>query len=190
MTRAHLLHITFAIVTALAASTAHGACNFDIDRDGALNPATDGVLIVRRLLGLAVRRWSPMPSTRPGCAPAPMQIESHRQHDCRSQPASGWRVATRPRRCSDGLMLVRAMVGVTGTWRDHHGDCRHPPRNTWTLIRQHLNGTCGGAFANNATGPAWSPVAGDAQQPVGHGISARRPHAVHPARRQHGHRRC
>ena len=33
-------------------------------------------------------------------------------------------------------------------------------------------------------------VAGDAQQPLGHGIPARRPHAVHPARRQYGHRQC
>ena len=73
------------------------------------------------------------------------------------------------------------MVGVTGTGVTTPGDCRHPPRNTWTLIRQHLNGTCGGAFANNATGPAVVTQLPATLSSPGAWHSARRPHACSPS---------
>ena len=154
MTRAHLLHITFAIVTALATSTAHGACNFDIDQDGALNPATDGVLIVRRLLGLGGAALVANAVNPAGLRTSATQIESHIDSMIADRSLRLDGSGNAPTALSDGLMLVRAMVGVTGIGVTTLAIAGTPPRNTWTLIRQHLNGTCGGAFANNATGPA------------------------------------
>jgi hypothetical protein len=48
---------------------------------------------------------------------------------------------------TDGLMLVRAMLGMTGTSVTSGAVTGSSPRNNWTSIRQHLNTACGGNFA-------------------------------------------
>jgi hypothetical protein len=52
-----------------------------------------------------------------------------------------------PNAASDGLMLVRAMLGFTGTNVTNGAIIGTPPRNTWTLIRDYLNQNCGTNFA-------------------------------------------
>ncbi len=52
-----------------------------------------------------------------------------------------------PNAVSDGLMLVRAMLGFTGTAVTDGAISGSPPRNTWALIRQYLNDNCGTNFA-------------------------------------------
>jgi hypothetical protein len=52
-----------------------------------------------------------------------------------------------PNAASDGLMLVRAMLGFTGTAVTTGAISGSPPRNTWPLIRQYLNDNCGTSFA-------------------------------------------
>ena len=47
---------------------------------------------------------------------------------------------------SDGLMLVRAMLGFTGTAVTVGAISGSPPRNTWALIQPYLNGNCGTSF--------------------------------------------
>ena len=47
---------------------------------------------------------------------------------------------------SDGLMLVRAMLGLTGTAVTDGAISGSPPRNTWALIQPYLNGHCGTSF--------------------------------------------
>ncbi len=44
---------------------------------------------------------------------------------------------------TDGLILSRAMMGMTGTAVTNGVVGHNPPRNTWALIRQHLNSSCG-----------------------------------------------
>ena len=44
---------------------------------------------------------------------------------------------------TDGLMLTRALMGMTGTAVTNGLVAHNPPRNTWALIRQHLNNNCG-----------------------------------------------
>lgn len=44
-------------------------------------------------------------------------------------------------------MLVRAMLGFTGTAVTDGAITGSPPRNTWPLIRQHLNDNCAMNFA-------------------------------------------
>jgi len=52
-----------------------------------------------------------------------------------------------PNAVSDGLMLVRAMLGFTGTAVTNGAIFGSPPRNTWALIRDYLNSNCGTNFA-------------------------------------------
>ena len=47
---------------------------------------------------------------------------------------------------SDGLMLLRAMLGFTGTNVTNGAIVGTPPRNTWALIRPYLNANCGTSF--------------------------------------------
>lgn len=51
-----------------------------------------------------------------------------------------------PNAASDGLMLVRAMLGFTGTAVTNGAISGTPPRNTWPLIRDYLNQNCGTNF--------------------------------------------
>jgi hypothetical protein len=52
-----------------------------------------------------------------------------------------------PNAASDGLMLVRAMLGFTGNNVTNGAIIGTPPRNTWALIRDYLNQNCGTSFA-------------------------------------------
>lgn len=51
-----------------------------------------------------------------------------------------------PNPLADGLMLVRAMLGFTGTAVTNGAISGTPPRNTWALIRDYLNTNCGTNF--------------------------------------------
>ncbi len=51
-----------------------------------------------------------------------------------------------PNPVSDGLMLVRAMLGFTGLAVTNGAIVGTPPRNTWALIRTYLNDNCGTSF--------------------------------------------
>jgi hypothetical protein len=48
---------------------------------------------------------------------------------------------------SDGLMLIRAMFGLTGTPVTSNAVGQGAARTTWAQIRDYLNGTCGANFA-------------------------------------------
>ena len=51
-----------------------------------------------------------------------------------------------PNAVTDGLMLVRAMLGFTGTAVTNGAIVGTPLRNTWPLIRDYLNQNCGTNF--------------------------------------------
>jgi hypothetical protein len=51
-----------------------------------------------------------------------------------------------PNAASDGLMLVRAMLGFTRTAVTDGAISGSPPRNTWALIRQYSSDNCGSNF--------------------------------------------
>lgn len=48
---------------------------------------------------------------------------------------------------TDGLMIVRAMFGLTGTAVTSGALAGNSARNTWALVRAYLNGSCGANFA-------------------------------------------
>ena len=47
------------------------------------------------------------------------------------------------RATTDGAMLLRALLGMTGTAVTNGLVGHNPPRNTWAEIREHLNNHCG-----------------------------------------------
>jgi hypothetical protein len=48
---------------------------------------------------------------------------------------------------TDGLLLMRAMLGMTGTAVTDNAVGASPARQDWTAIRSYLNGNCGTSFA-------------------------------------------
>ena len=48
---------------------------------------------------------------------------------------------------TDGLLLLRAMFGLTGTAVTNGAVGSNATRSTWSLIRTYLNGNCGTAFS-------------------------------------------
>lgn len=52
-----------------------------------------------------------------------------------------------PDALTDGLLMMRAMFGLTGTAVTNGATAAGAPRNNWTLIRAYLNGSCGANFA-------------------------------------------
>ena len=51
-----------------------------------------------------------------------------------------------PDALTDGLLMIRAMFGLTGTSVTTGATAVGAPRNNWTLIRAYLNGSCGANF--------------------------------------------
>jgi glucose/arabinose dehydrogenase len=139
----------FLVATTLScANTAIAACSLDIDLDGAVLPETDGLLIVRRLLGfqgtlLTLGAVNPLGNRTDALAIAnfidPMVAD-------RTLTLDGSTNA--PTSAKDGLMLVRAMSNLTGTAVTQGAISGTPPRSNWSQIRQYLNSTCGTNFAD------------------------------------------
>lgn len=138
------------------------ACSLDIDASGGAPVAsTDGGMLLRAMLGLpdsAITTdlvsgtpprdtWPAMrhylnnscgtnfaPVVRPPFVGVPCDLDLD---------GSGGA----PHALSDGLMLVRAMLGLTGTAVTNGAISGSPPRNTWPLIRQYLNDRCGANYS-------------------------------------------
>lgn len=154
MNRFRLLPLTLTIIATLMAGTAHAVCNLDIDQDGALNPGTDGALIIRRLLGIGGSALIANAVNPSGQRTDAAEIASHIDSMIADRSLRLDGSGNAPTATADGMMLARAMRGHTGAGVTTQAITGAPPRNTWSLIRQHLNGNCGSAFASNATGPA------------------------------------
>lgn len=132
----------------------------DLDGDGVVSPLTDGLMLSRALFGMT-------DSTVTGNAlPTPLPpratwsaIQSHMNSNC----GTTFGVATSPstpnqcldvdgdgviRPLSDGLMLLRALLGLTGTAVTNHAlPSPLPPRATWSAIQAHMNSNCGMTFS-------------------------------------------
>lgn len=137
------------------------ACNLDIDASGgAPDAASDGAMLLRAMLGMTDTAitsglvtgtpprdtWPSMrhflnnscgtnfaPVIRPPFAAPPCDLDLD---------GSGGA----PNAMTDGLMLLRAMLGLTGSSVTSGAIIGTPPRNTWPQIRQYLNDRCGASF--------------------------------------------
>ncbi len=116
------------------------ACNLDIDGDGIISPMTDGLLIIRHMLGLtgsALTHGAYNPSV--GINLIASRLGALSGGSCLDIDGNGQIHAE-----SDGILLLRAMFGLTGSAVTDQalGD---PPRTRgdWASIRTYLTTTCG-----------------------------------------------
>lgn len=123
-----------------------GSCNLDVDNNGLIEPATDGVAIIRRMMGFDSGAFSGLAGT---CAANATNISIFNA----SNPAlSNYNVTggAATRAATDGAVIVRVMNGaktdaaVTGGL----GLANEPgaTNTTWSQIQSWLNSTCGSNF--------------------------------------------
>lgn len=114
-------------------------CVLDIDGNQIISATSDGLMLLRAMLGLtetAVTQGASVPG-----APRTtwQQIAPYVHLAALDVDASG---STSP--ASDGVMLLRAMFGLTGTAVTNGAVMGS---RTWADIRNYLNTQCGGSFA-------------------------------------------
>ena len=114
-------------------------CVIDIDGNHTISATTDGLMLLRAMLGLtdtAVTQGATVPGA-PRTTWA--QIAPYVHLAALNLDGSGNTSAA-----TDGVLLLRAMFGLTGT-AVTNGITLAPGR-TWTDIRTYLNTQCGGNF--------------------------------------------
>ena len=114
-------------------------CVIDIDGNQSISATTDGLMLLRAMLGLndtAVTQGATVPGA-PRTTWA--QIAPYVHLAALNLDGSGNTSAA-----TDGVLLLRAMFGLTGT-AVTNGITLAPGR-TWTDIRTYLNTQCGGNF--------------------------------------------
>ena len=120
------------------------ACNLDVDNNGLIEAATDGVAILRRVLGTTSSGYAGLSGA---CAANVTSVAIFNATSSNYNVTGG--PETRPG--TDGLVLLRAMRGLTGTAvTDGLGlAAESGASNTnWTNIRNNfLNSTCGANFS-------------------------------------------
>ena len=114
-------------------------CVLDIDGNQTISATTDGLMLLRAMLGLTGTSVT-AGATAPGAPRTTWaQIAPFVHLAALDIDGNG---ATAP--ASDGVMLLRAMFGLTGTAVT---DGAVVGGRTWADIRNYLNTQCGGSFA-------------------------------------------
>ena len=117
-------------------------CLVDIDGNGAVEPLADGLMLLRAMFGLtgtAVTNGAVgSGATRTTWA----EIQPVIQLGKLDLDGNG---KTEP--LTDGLMLLRAMSGLTGLAVTRDAVANGAPRATWTDVRAFINASCGTNFA-------------------------------------------
>jgi hypothetical protein len=128
--------------------SAYPNCNLDVDGNGLLDPATDGVAMLRRLLGFAGGSYSGLAGV---CAQNTSDAAVFAASAKAAVAATG---ATVTLASTDGLVLLRAMRGLTGSAVTQDTIGVGATRPQWNTpagannnIREWLNANCGTAFA-------------------------------------------
>ncbi len=117
-------------------------CELDVDGDGFANAATDGALILRAMFGLTGASVTDG-AIGPGATRSTWAAIQPKLH-FRALDIDG-NGATRA--LSDGLILLRAMLGLTGTAVSNGAVAPGATRASWPAIRAYLNTRCGMSFS-------------------------------------------
>lgn len=120
-----------------------GACNLDVDNNGLIEPTTDGVAILRRMLGVGASGYSGLSGT---CA-----ANTTSAAILGATTLSGYNVTglSTVKMATDGAILVRAMRGLTGPAATNGLGLAgsSATRTDWaTQLRNYINTTCGSDF--------------------------------------------
>jgi len=123
-------------------------CNLDVDGNGLLDAATDGVAILRRFLGVSQAAFG-VPAGI--CAQRTTASALHTASALATVAATG---AASSNDTGDGLVILRAMRGLTGTAVTQGAVPPGAARSQWSTpagannnIREWLNANCGTTFA-------------------------------------------
>ncbi len=123
-------------------------CNLDVDGNGLLDPATDGAALLRRMLGFSAGSYGNLAGT---CAQNSTDAAIFAASSKAAVAATG---APATLAGSDGLVILRAMRGLTGTAVTDNAIAAGATRPQWNSpvgpgnnIREWLNANCGTAFA-------------------------------------------
>ena len=116
-------------------------CTLDLDGNGTIDPLTDGVMLVRALFGMT---GTAVTNGALGASPA-------RSTWAQIQPVINLSALdvdgnTVTDALTDGLLVMRAMLGLTGTAVTTSALGPGATRTTWAAIRSYLNTTCGTSF--------------------------------------------
>lgn len=117
-------------------------CDLDIDSDGATIATADALLIIRQLLGLSgsalTQNAVASTGSHAGSARVNSLVSAMRVNGTLDIDGNGV-IETR----TDGLLILRALLGFTGTAATNGALGTAPTRNNWAAIRSYLNGSCG-----------------------------------------------
>ena len=124
-------------------------CLADVDGDGSFNMLTDGVLIIRMMLGLtgtAVTNGAIGPAaTRPTWSDISANLTAYCGSVAQCFPQVDG--STPVQASTDGVMFARALAGFTGNAVTSGALGANPTRAIWPQIRGYLNANCGTSFA-------------------------------------------
>jgi hypothetical protein len=117
-------------------------CLLDLDGNGTIDPQTDGLMVLRAMFGLTGSAVT-AGATAPG-APRTTWAQIEPMIHLNALDIDGNSTTDA---LTDGLLLVRAMFGLTGTAVTNGAVAAGAPRATWAAVRSYLNGNCGANFA-------------------------------------------
>jgi hypothetical protein len=135
-------NVTAATTRNITALSGVPSCNLDVDNNGLIEPATDGVAILRRMLGFNATAFNGLAGT---CAANTTNTAIFNATTSNYNVTGG--AATRP--ATDGLVILRAMSGKTGADVTNGLGLINESGATntsWPAIQSWLNTTCGSGF--------------------------------------------
>jgi Metallo-peptidase family M12B Reprolysin-like len=122
-------------------------CNLDVDGNGLVEPASDGVAMLRRFMGFDTTSFGALAGV---CAQNATAASLYAASEKAAVAVTG---APSSSATSDGLVLLRAMRGLTGNAVTQGAIPNGAARSQWSLpagannnIREWLNANCGTAF--------------------------------------------
>jgi len=123
-------------------------CNLDVDGNGLIDATTDGVAMLRRYLGVSSANFGAPAGI---CAQNTTAAALYNASALAAVAATG---APASKAAGDGLVILRAMLGLTGSAVTTGAVPPGAVRTQWNTpagvnnnIREWLNATCGTAFA-------------------------------------------
>ena len=129
----------------VAAQTGVPGCNLDVDDNGLIEPGTDGVAIMRRMLGFSAPAFAGLSGVcAANTSPSALFAATTSNYNA---TGSALTLAT-----TDGQVILRAMAGLTGTnvtnglglTREAGGSATN---TTWSTLQPWLNSNCAATFA-------------------------------------------
>ena len=120
-------------------------CNVDTDGDGVFDPS-DAQMLLRRLLGFNGAALTASTSFR-SCASRTTGANIATFIDAQRQPVSGAIALDidgdgRVLPTTDGLILLRVALGLTGDAVVANATAAGAPRRSWSDVRAYINGAC------------------------------------------------